>query len=68
MSREALDELETKVAFLERASLELSEEVYQQRKELQELRARLAALAGRIEAGAGGAADSTTAHEPPPHY
>jgi uncharacterized coiled-coil protein SlyX len=68
MTREAVEELEMKVAFLERASAELGDEVYRQRKEIDELRTRLATLAGRIEAAAGIATDPSSPHERPPHY
>ena len=66
MNSNAIEALETKLAFLERASVELGDEVYRQRKEIDELRARLAALLSSIDSGAG--ADASTAEERPPHY
>jgi uncharacterized coiled-coil protein SlyX len=68
MPDDALERLETKLAFLERADAELSEELFRQRKEIEELRARLAALAGRLEAAATPAEDSDPLRERPPHY
>ena len=68
MNSNAIEALETKLAFLERASVELGDEVYRQRKEIDELRARLAALFSRIDSGSGAGADAPPAEERPPHY
>ena len=43
MTPETLEQIETKIAFLERANAELSDVVYRQKKEIDELRARLSA-------------------------
>ena len=68
MTHNPMEQLETKVAFLERAGAELSDEVYRQRREIEELRAHLTALAERVGAAAGGAGDGATQFERPPHY
>ena len=69
MSPETLERIETKIAFLERANAELSDVVYAQRKELDELRTRLAGLSTRLEAGqAEGGRPYTLEEEKPPHY
>jgi uncharacterized coiled-coil protein SlyX len=68
MSDESLERLEIKLAFVERATTELSDEVYRQRQEISELRARLAALVDRLESAAGPASDGGNTHERPPHY
>ena len=69
MSPETLERIETKIAFLERANAELSDVVYAQRKELDELRTRLASLSTRLEAGpADGGRPYTLEEEKPPHY
>lgn len=63
-----LEQIETKIAFLEQANAELSDVVYRQEKELDALRAQLAALAARLD----GAQEQPTAYTPeeekPPHY
>lgn len=68
MNDDAIERLETKLAFLERAGAELEDEVYRQRKELDELRARFATLAERIESSSGASTDRAAADERPPHY
>src|SRR5690348_9811662 len=50
MSAEAIERLEMKVAYLERANNELSDVVYRQHREIEALRARLDALAERLSA------------------
>lgn len=61
-----LEQIETKIAYLERANAELSDVVYQQRQELEVLRAKLSQLTGRFETA------QATAYSPedekPPHY
>ena len=69
MTPETLERIETKIAFLESANAELSDVVYRQKKELDELRARLAALAGRLDAAqAEGGRPYSLEEEKPPHY
>lgn len=68
MISNAIEALETKLAFLERASAELGDEVYRQRKEIDELRARFAALSSRMDSSAATGVDAATAEERPPHY
>ena len=50
MTSEEIERLETKIAFLESANVELSDVVYRQQQEIAALRARLDALAQRIDA------------------
>ena len=45
-----MEQLEIKIAFLEQANVQLSEELYRQRRELEALRAQLAVLMERLEA------------------
>ncbi|MEJ0098748.1 MAG: SlyX family protein [Pseudomonadota bacterium] len=63
-----IEQLEIKIAFLEEASSQLSELVYQQRQEIDALRTQLVSVAGRLEA----AQSQPTAYKPedekPPHY
>lgn len=66
---ERLEQLETKVAFLEQANSELSDEVFRRRQEIDALREQLAALTSRLDAAQ---AQPATAYSPedekPPHY
>jgi SlyX protein len=70
MTPEELERLETKIAFLESANAELSDVVYSQRKELDELKARVTALSARLDAGPGdgGGRPYSLEEEKPPHY
>jgi len=69
MSTEALERLETKIAFLERANSELSDVVYQQHREIESLRARLEALVERVSAAMEPQEPARTPEdERPPHY
>jgi SlyX protein len=68
MNSDAIERLETKIAFLESANLELSDVVYRQSQEIQSLRARLDALAQRIEAAQTPETVRTPEEERPPHY
>lgn len=67
MNVHTLEQIETKIAFLERANAELSDVVFRQHREIEALRAQVVALADRIEA-----AQSDTVRTPdeerPPHY
>jgi SlyX protein len=65
---ETLEQIESKIAFLERANTELSDVVYQQRRELDELRARIAMLAQRFDSAQPQDQPYTLEDEKPPHY
>lgn len=60
--------LEVKLAHLERALQELSDEVARQQRELGELRARNQLLAQQLAAAHDATAAPATAIEIPPHY
>jgi len=64
----ALERLETKLAFLERANSELSDVVYRQQRELDELRTRVAGLIQQLDAQKQESQPYTIADERPPHY
>jgi uncharacterized coiled-coil protein SlyX len=66
MTPEALERIETKIAFLERANAELSDVVYRQKKEIDELRARLVSLAERLDAAQAVDRPYTLEDEKPP--
>jgi SlyX protein len=68
MSADAIERLELKIAYLERANNELSDVVYKQQQELDELRSRLALLANRLEALKSEEPAYTPEQERPPHY
>jgi SlyX protein len=69
MNDEALERLESRLAFLEQANQDLSDVVFRQDREITALKAQLAALAARIAAGN---AEEQTVYTPeqerPPHY
>jgi uncharacterized coiled-coil protein SlyX len=62
----SIEQIEIKIAYLEQASAELSDVVYQQRQELESLRAQLAELLRRLDASQTPA--SAPQDEKPPHY
>ena len=69
MNPETLEQIETKVAFLERANAELSDVVYRQQREIDDLRVRLTSLSVRLDSGqADGGRPYTLEEEKPPHY
>jgi SlyX protein len=68
MNSEAIEQIETKIAFLESANLELSDVIYRQQQEIRALRARLDALAQRFEAAQTPETARTLEEERPPHY
>ena len=50
MNAQKLEQVETKIAFLERANAELSDVVFRQQREIEALRAQLGVLAARVDA------------------
>jgi len=68
MDEDTVERLELKIAFLERASAELSDVVYAQQREIDSLRTRLAQLAGQMEARSQENRPYTIEEEKPPHY
>jgi SlyX protein len=65
---ESLEKIEIRIAYLEKANSELSDVVYQQRLELEALRARLSEWMGRMEAAQAQTAAYSAEEEKPPHY
>jgi SlyX protein len=65
---ERIEQFEVKVAFLEQANSQLSEEVFRLRKELETLETRLHTLTGRFEAALVTPTAYTAEDEKPPHY
>jgi uncharacterized coiled-coil protein SlyX len=68
MSTEAIERLEMKIAFLERANHELSDVVYRQQREIQGLRARFDSLVERVSSLSSPDEGRTPEDERPPHY
>jgi SlyX protein len=68
MASDPLEQIELKIAFLERSNTELSDVVYRQQQEIEALRAHLTALAARLDAGQPDQTQYTPEDERPPHY
>ena len=68
MSTEAIERLEMKIAYLERANIELSDVVYRQQREIDGLRAKIEALSDRVSSIPAGDEARTPEDERPPHY
>jgi uncharacterized coiled-coil protein SlyX len=68
MNDETLEQIQTKIAFLERASAELSDVVFRQHQEIQALEAKLKAVADRLSGAQSGETARTPEQERPPHY
>ena len=66
MQDESLEQIQSKIAYLERATGELSDVVFRQHREIQALQAQLQALKERLE----GTPDDlrSAEQERPPHY
>jgi uncharacterized coiled-coil protein SlyX len=68
MNEDIVERLELKIAFLERASAELSDVIYAQQRQIDALRTRLAELASRMETRSPEERPYTIEEEKPPHY
>jgi uncharacterized coiled-coil protein SlyX len=68
MNEETLEQIQTKIAFLERAASELSDTVFRQHREIQALEARLNAVVERLSAAQTDEAPRPLEQELPPHY
>jgi uncharacterized coiled-coil protein SlyX len=69
MNAEApLEQIQTKIAFLESAVAELSDVVFRQHQEIQLLEAKLKALADRLRSAQFDYGSRTPEQERPPHY
>lgn len=67
MHDESLEQVQSKIAYLERAIAELSDVVFRQHQEIQALEAKLKAIKDRLEVTSIDEA-RTTLEERPPHY
>jgi uncharacterized coiled-coil protein SlyX len=68
MNDHTLEQIETKIAFLERANAELSDVVFRQHQEIEALRAQIVGLTARIDAAQSDTDARTPEEERPPHY
>ncbi|MGB9329889.1 MAG: SlyX family protein [Steroidobacteraceae bacterium] len=68
MDSEALEQIQSKIAFLERANTELSDVVFRQQQEIQALAARLKEVSARLQTVQSGGDQGTPEDERPPHY
>jgi uncharacterized coiled-coil protein SlyX len=68
MDKEILELMQTKIAYLERANVELSDVVFRQHQELQALATQMRALAERLVAGQSAERARAPEEERPPHY
>ncbi len=68
MDSETLEQIQTKIAFLERANAELSDVVFRQHREIQALEARVRAISDRLNAAQAQEGSPAVDDERPPHY
>ncbi len=68
MNDETLEQIQTKIAFLERASVELSDVVFRQHLEIQALEAKLKAVTDRLSGAHQDENPRSPEQERPPHY
>ncbi len=68
MDQDTVERLELKLAFLERANVELSDVVYRQHKELEALREGVRTLAEKLDARQSAEPVRGPEDERPPHY
>ncbi len=69
MNTETLEQIEIKIAFLERANSELSDVVFRQQRDIEMLRDKIEVLAGRLEASRESEITPRVPEdERPPHY
>ena len=68
MNDATLEQIQTKIAFLERANTELSDQLYRQHQEMEALKRRLGELAEHLSAALSEARGRTLDEERPPHY
>jgi SlyX protein len=64
----SLEEIQTKIAFLERANADLSDVVFRQQREIQGLAAKLKEIAERLQAAESADGARAAQDERPPHY
>jgi SlyX protein len=68
LNKEALEQLQTKIAFLEKANADLSDVVFRQQLEIRELGARIKDVSERLFAAQLEDRQRSAEDERPPHY
>ena len=68
MNSEALELIQTRITFLERANTELSDVVYRQQQQIQALTAAIRDVSERLRATPAGTNEGMPEEERPPHY
>jgi uncharacterized coiled-coil protein SlyX len=69
MNSDKIESLEVKVAFVEEALHQLSDEYYRQQKELETLKKQFKVLFARVDSGGNNdSGDVSSEPETPPHY
>jgi SlyX protein len=68
MNADTLEQIQTKIAFLERAASELSDMVFRQHQEIQVLEAKVKALSDRLISRQSDENAGMPEQERPPHY
>jgi SlyX protein len=68
MNEEAVEQIQTKIAFLEQANAELSDVVFRQQLEIRALGARIKEVAERLAATQSEERQRSADDERPPHY
>jgi SlyX protein len=68
MNDETLEQIQIKIAFLERANSDLSDVVYRQQQEIDALNARIKEVAERLDTAQAEERQRPPEDERPPHY
>lgn len=69
MTKDSIEDLQVKIAFLEDSLNKLSDEHYQQQRELDEVKAKLVGLIEKVRAGSNESTEQADiVDEKPPHY
>jgi SlyX protein len=68
MNDETIEQIQTKIAFLERANADLSDVVFRQQLEIRALGARIKEIAERLETAQPDERQRSPEDERPPHY
>jgi uncharacterized coiled-coil protein SlyX len=68
MAEDSLEQIQSKIAYLERSTTELSDVVFRQHNDIKKLEAQIKALQDRLNAPQFEETQRTLEQERPPHY